>query len=911
MTAEKQELTTRKTYSERNRTQLFRPPPIDDYVPRKNVESLLGDERKHPIIVVSAPAGYGKTTQISQWIVQSGAHCAWISLDKSHNDLSVFLQSFASCLDDWSPSAADTLRKILKVPTLPPTNLIADEISVEMDGSTDELILVLDDFHEIHDSSIHRFVESLLMRMPRSLRVAIVSRRTPPIALSRLRSQNLVLDIRLQDLQFDRGSTQALVKSHTGKDVDGQLLDKLEKIAEGWPAGLRMLLLARARDTDMHTYISQFKGQVWQIQEYLIEEVLRQLPPDVAKNIGITAILGRFSSGLCETLIGSTEDSGVSGRQFIELIRNKGLFCIPLDESGEWYRYHPLFRELLLRQIRSRYSEPELHQFHSRAATWLDSEGQIEEAVQHFILAEEFERAADVVLHHRDSLTLTHQWRRLDRLLNSLPSETIENNLELLMLLSWSSGRLGRVNREIELATEVRNRIDNARQDETIDDAVNGQSYAQYSVVDYYWGNGQAAVASAEKALALLPQSYNFARAEGTMMLGPSLQMTGKAADGRRALLESLERPGSDSDQMRARTLMGCCYLSWADGDLRELKSYAMTLLELGQANDDAHAVVHACWFGGAALYQFNEMDAAEDIVKNVLAEKWWPHHPSYSYCVEIQSMIHSARGEHSAAFEIIEELIAQALESRATSHISYLHALRARLALASGDIATASDWAQEFEAGTVTAGYEFLVPALLAARILLQSEQPEGQEKVGRLLEDHQQFYESTNNKRFLIETLALRAMWCARTGNDESVEPLLRRAVTVAKPGGFVRVFVDQGPDIIPLLNRLQLDEQQLTYVGTILAGFTNNIDKQQSDKPDATQFQDNAGLAEALSKREKEVLELLAVRLTNKEIGERLFIAPETVKRHAHNIFEKLNVNSRQAARAKAIGLGLVSG
>jgi LuxR family maltose regulon positive regulatory protein len=273
-------------------------------------------------------------------------------------------------------------------------------------------------------------------------------------------------------------------------------------------------------------------------------------------------------------------------------------------------------------------------------------------------------------------------------------------------------------------------------------------------------------------------------------------------------------------------------------------------------------------------------------------------------------SMIHSARGGYVAGLAVIEDLIAQSLESRATSQIPNIHALRAQLALASGDTATATDWAQEFELGTITAGYEILVPALLAARILLNSEQPEAQAKVEAILQEHQSFYESTNNKRFLIETLALRAMQCAATGDDKSAEPLLRRAVTMAKPGGFVRVFVDLGPDIIPLLNRLQLDEQQLKYVGTILAGFQGEVEEKQSDKPVGARIQDTAGLSEALSKREKEVLDLLALRLTNKEIGARLFIAPETVKRHAHNIFEKLNVSSRQAARAKAIGLGLVS-
>ena len=903
-------MTDLKDVSLMRRTKLFRPPAADDYVHRENLESLLEDGRKHPIVVVTAPAGYGKTTQISHWVGQTSLLCAWISLEESHNDLGIFLQHLVSGIDDWSPPAADLLQRIINASELPPANQIADIISAKLDESSDELILVLDDYHEIHDASIHLFIESLLTRLPDSLRVAIISRRTPPIALSRLRSRDLVIDIRLQDLQFDRSAIQGLVKSQTGLDIDAHLLDKLQEITEGWPAGLRMLLLARAGDMDIRTYLTQFKGQVWQIQEYLVEEVLRQLPPNIARHIGITAILGRFTSGLCETLIDSAEDAGVSGKQLVELIRAKGLFCVPLDEGGEWYRYHHLFREILLRQVHTRYSESELRQIHTRAATWLDSEGEIEDAIQHYLLAENPGLAVGAVLRHKEHLIHEHQWRRLDRLIGLLPAESVDQNMELLTLLSWTSGRMGRVSKEIELTHVVRERIEKEKQVGTVDDVVIGQNCAQCANMHYYWGDGEAALAAAKMALDLLPLSNIFARAEATMLQGVSLQMLGNAAAGRSVLLDSLERSGSESGLFQARILIGCCYLSWANGNLRDLQNYATTLLELGRAQNDAHAVVHACWFSGAALYQLNNLDGAIDVVRNIVEQKWWPHQPSYSYCVEIMSMIHSARGEYGSAIEMIEALISQSLESRTTSHIDYLHALHARLALESGDHATASHWAFDFEAGPITAAYEFLVPALGAAKILLESDLTEAQGKAEAILEEHQRFYESTNNTRFLIETLALRAIQCGRIRNEDSAEQLLQRAVSLAEPSGFVRVFVDLGPAIIPLLNRLEVSENHLGYVGTVLAGFKGEAGGQASDQSAGGSLHESAGLVEALSKREKEVLELLARRLTNKEIGERLFIAPETVKRHAHNIFEKLNVSDRRAARAKAIGLGLVS-
>jgi len=862
------------------------------------------------IIIVSAPAGYGKSTLISHWVAQANANCAWLSLDNSDSDLGAFLRHLCSGISNWSPSAADFLQKILNAPELPSPNRVADMISAKIDASSDELILVLDDYHEVHDASIHLFVESLLMHMPESLRVAIVSRRTPRLALSRLRSRGLVLDIRLQDLQFDRSAIQVLVKNQAGLVVDAQLLDKLQEVTEGWPAGLRMLLLACAKDKDMRAYLMQLKGQVWQIQEYLVEEVLRQLPPIVAEHIGITAILDRFSSGLCESLIESTEDAGVSGKQLVELIRNRGLFCIPLDESGEWYRYHHLFRELLLRQLRSRHSEGEIRQLHSRAAKWLDNEGQIEDAIRHFLLAESLELAVAVIVRHKDRLMFEQQWHRLDHLISLLPTDTVEDSLDLLVLASWVAGRMGRVSQEFEFAQIAQEKIDIERRAGTVDDVLYGQNCAQCSMVPWFNGDGQAALAAADKALEYLPLSHTFARAEATMMRAVYMQMAGDAAAGQNALLDAIEKPGSEVGHFRARMLIGSCYLNWANGGLRELQHYATNLLELGRSESDDHAIVHGCWYSGAALYHLNDLGAAAEVVARVIKEESWPHQQSYSNCVQIMSLIHAARGEYSQALELSESLVSQHLKWRFTFHLADVHALQAELAHAHNDDVTAFQWANNFRSEHVTAGYNFSVAALLAARILLRSEKLDAQEKAAAILKEHQSFYESSNNIRFLIETLALRATLCDKIGDEDTADQLLGRAVSLAEPGGFVRLFVDLGPGIIPLLNRLELNEQQLKYVGTILAGFERDDDKKKSDKSAGGPLTESASYLESLSKREREVLELLAQRLTNKEIGKRLFIAPETVKRHAHNIFDKLNVSDRRAARAKAIGLGFVS-
>ena len=394
------------------------------------------------------------------------------------------------------------------------------------------------------------------------------------------------------------------------------------------------------------------------------------------------------------------------------------------------------------------------------------------------------------------------------------------------------------------------------------------------------------------------------------MLESMSLQILGDAATGRQKLYQLFEQSSVESARIRSRILIGLGYVNWMNGDLHEMQQDAKQLLKLGQSARYSYSIVHACWFMGAALYQLNDLDAAADVVQIITASKWWSHQRSYSNCIQIMSFIHAARGEHLQALELSEKLIDESMESSSTYFLSEARALQAELAHLHGDDSAATRWALEFEPGPPVIGWGFTVPALMAAKILRSSGAKDAQQKAVSILGEHESFYESTNNTRFLIETLTLRATLYASLGDEDTADQLLGRAVVLAQPGGFVRVFVDLGPGIVPLLNRLELNEQQLEYVGTILAGFQLDGDKQQSNKAAGASLQEPAGLSESLSKRETEVLQLLARRLTNKEIGERLFIAPETVKRHAHNIFEKLNVSSRAAARAKAIGLGLVS-
>jgi len=888
------------------RTRLFRPPVTDDYVRRESLEHALEEGRKYPIVLVSAPAGYGKSTQLSHWIGGTETPYVWISLEGIHNDLGTFLQYLEVGVSDWSPETAKMLRMISEAAELPAADHIADAVTDSMAGATGELILVLDDYHNIRNEEVHQFVSALLTHMPDSLRVAIGTRRTPPIALSRLRSRNLVLDIRLQKLQFDDKAMLAIVKKCAGEELDPTTLEKLKQVTEGWPAGVQMLLLALADNDDVPAFLEKFEGNVWQIQEYLVEEVLRQLPPNVARRIGTTAILGRFSAELCEAMFDSEDDGGVTGQELVDLIRSRGLFCIPLDERGEWFRYHHLFHDLLLRQVQSELNELDIRALHARAANWFDREGRMEEAIPHCLKSDNPNSAADVILRHKDDMIFKQQWRHIDRALNRLPSEMIGNSVELLILQSSTCTRMGRLSQALDTAQRAHQVFDERSDSESIPDQVVGQLNALHATIDYHLADGHSSLKRAEKALELLSPNSWFERGEATMLRGVAQQMLGDANLGRSHLLKALEQSGSEVEIFKARILMGLCYLNWPDAQLNELQHYATTLLELGRKHKDGQAIVHASWFSAAAYYQQSKLDAATDVLMPVITQKWWPHQRSYLNCVQIMCAIHTTHGQYDEALRLSEQVVKQCLETRATYHLPELHAVQAQLAIARGDEVTGINWALRHDTGPLVAAWGVNVVSLSAAKILLLSDEQDAQSKAKTILDGHQVLFERINNIRFLIETLALQGILHAKSGDEDEACQLLARAVNLAEPGGFVRLFVDLGPAIVPLLNRLELSEQQLQYVGRILAGFQHDAGSQSSNNARHTAV----GLLEPLSKRENEVLELLARRLTNKEIGEQLFISPSTVKQHAHNVFAKLNVSSRREARAKAIGLGIVS-
>jgi LuxR family maltose regulon positive regulatory protein len=419
------------------RTKLHRPPVGADFVCRKALHARLDEGRRLPLSLVSAPAGYGKSTVISHWLETCGYPSAWLSLDETDSDLRVFVSYVVAAVQAVASTACQETLTQLQADELPLTERLASLLSNDLDAVGEPFILALDDYHRIRDPSVHELVNRLLEHPPRDLHLTIMSRRDPPLSLGKFRAGHRMAEIRVQDLQFTETETAAFLKRAVGRSVGSSALKHLQEKTEGWPVALRLAALALQHQSDADEFLRGFGGDSRQLQEYLVAEILAYQSPDTCDCMCRTSILDRFCAPLCQSLCDikhGSEKRPLRDRTADQAFLGTGLLCIPLDDRQEWYRYHHLFQELLQRHLEEHRSPREIATLHERAAHWFEEQGLLDEAVGHALKGNDPAEAGSLIGRHRNEILSEEQWHRLNQWLRWLPPGTGEENPELLIL---------------------------------------------------------------------------------------------------------------------------------------------------------------------------------------------------------------------------------------------------------------------------------------------------------------------------------------------------------------------------------------------------------------------------------------------------------------------------------------------
>jgi LuxR family maltose regulon positive regulatory protein len=910
-------------------TKLYIPSTRPEIVPRPQLIEQLNHGLYRKLTLISAPAGFGKTTLISEWVErlssadqkgsQAGYKIGWLSIDKGDNDRVQFLAYIIAALnqiDRLEPSFGLAAMSMLSSQQPPPNETILNSLINEIDAIPVKIILVLDDYHLIETQSIHDALSYLIEHLPPHVHLVIVSREDPPLPLARLRAIDQLTDLRATDLRFTSSEASEFLNSVMGLDLSAEDIAALETRTEGWIAGLQLAAISLQGKEDTTKLIRSFSGSHRLVLDYLIEEVLDQQPESVQTFLLQTAILEHLTGSLCDALT-CQEDGQIT----LEMLEHSNLFIVPLDNERHWYRYHHLFAELLRQRLRQ--SQPEQEsKLHSLASVWFEKNSFVDEAIDHALRAEDFERAAHLIEEQADVIWEGGEHTKLRRWLVGLPVELVFSKPQLCIFHAWnlfSSGQQDAAERSLQAAEQALDTSAN-RAAETLpieQDQLSGSDIMKLegrvaairAFLASHRGDVQGINRYSRQAIEFLPEEDLAWRSTATVALGDAYSFIGEMEAAYQVRLEALEASKAAGNiYMILISSMKLAVTMRQQGRLERVIEICQQQLQLANNSGLSQTVVVgwllAIW--GEVLAELNDLDGAMHQAKKgtELTERGrdvamigWSN-----LCL---MRVLFSRGKLAAAEVIIKKMENIAREYYVPPWITNLMAAwQARIWLAEDKLETASQWVGERGLGADgDPKYLHEMEYIVLARILIAQRQlDEATTLLQRLLEAT----EAGGRTSRAIEISMLQALG-AQAGSDTTrAMAALERALTLAKPGGFIRIFVDEGPPMARLLYEALTRGIAPDYTRRLLAAFP--IAEPEQTDPSKSQVPESE-LVEPLSERELEVLQLIAEGLTNPEIATRLYLSLNTVKVHSRNIYGKLGVNNRTQAGARARALGIL--
>ncbi|HRD90782.1 MAG TPA: LuxR C-terminal-related transcriptional regulator [Accumulibacter sp.] len=877
------------------RSKLQRPRVVADFVARDELQRRLEGARTVPLTVVAAPLGYGKTSLVAHWLEGDVGRAAWLSLDAGDSEPQAFIRCLVAAVRSALPEACSETLACFAADRLPPLAVIATLLGNELDDLAEPLLLVLDDLHCIDNRNTYRLLDRLLLRPPRNLHLVLIGRGDPPLSLGALRVRGALNEIGVRDLQFSRQQAAQIIERAAGSEVGTAAMARLHERSGGWPAGVRLAALTLQQRGAGADPTAGLAGGMPMVGQYFLDTLLSPQPATVRALLLRTALVDCFCASLCDALAGDAAGGQhLAGTDFMDIVRSGSVLACPVDAAGEWYRHHPLLREFLQCQLAAQLGVEAMQQVHLRAAAWFADHGRLEEAVGHELAGAGAAAAGHLLAGQRKSLLPHRQHLRLARCLRLLPADAVEADPELLSLKAWLLHRQGRLLETAAVLDRIEVLLERSGAQPQVAALVRGRLLALRGMQGYLDGSGEEAAHCAEQALACLPADCIDERVVAQSVIAGARQLAGDLAGARQSIDEALAQAPGPIARCQVPLLTARCFIDWMAADLSALNLVARQDQRVGGAPWGSDDCGLRAYFLGLVQYQRNELALAEQTLLSALAAG---QRTELSFLL---AAVCQALGQASRANAIIDSVCEHLQQQDDLHALQRAYACRAELGLRQGQLALASDWASGFDPGPLHFAYHFSsAPHLTLAKVWIAEGSSESREQAARLLQLLERELAARHNIRFLIEVLALQSLLQHGLGDEAAAVDLLGRAVALAQPGGFVRLFVDLGQPLLSPLRRLKLDRSDSRYLGQILAAFNDDwlaCSGRQEPRAD-------------LTRRELKILKLLAVRLSNVEISEELCISRATVKRHTQNIYRKLRASSRREAVVRARTLNIL--
>ena len=896
-------------------TKFFIPAVREVLVPRARLIARLNQGLHGKLTLISAPAGFGKTTLVSEWLAETNMHsarsAAWLSLDEADNNPARFLTYLIAALQTIVPNIGEEMLTALQSPQSPPAETVLMSLLNEITAMPNKLVVVLDDYHLVAARPVDEVLSFMLEHLPAQLHLVITTREDPNLPLARLRARHQLNELRATDLRFTTAEAAEFLNQIMALSLSEGEVAALEARTEGWIAGLQLAALSMQGNQDISGFIQSFTGAHQFVLDYLLEEVLQRQPENIQRFLLQTSILNRLCGPLCDAVLG---DTAASSQKTLEYLHHSNLFITALDHERRWYRYHQLFGDLLRQRLGQNLPNEDVAEYHLRASEWYEKNGDIYEAFQHAIAAPDFSRAAGIAEMAWQGMHESFQNAAWLGWVDKLPEELIRLRPVLCTQMAWSLMDAGDVDASESRLQDAEHLLDGPPEKIVfIEDAQFRSLRARIAFARAYnalaVGNGTDALEYAEQALQLTPDENGYFRAQTKAILTGAHWANGKLDTAYRSMSEWMHNAQKAGNIMFAiASAHGAAEILISQGRLQEAvrtyEHFVQLALTAGQQAQSFTAHHH---LGLAMLYleMGNDEKSAQHFQKGLKLGLHctlpdWPYHK----CT-VQARWKEYERDLNAAVELLDE--ARRVYIRTLIPDTHpVEAWKARVYLKQGRLSHAQDWAQELGL-TVDDDLSYVreFEHLTLARVLIaayQSNRVEGDVRDAlHLLERLLKAAEEGKRTGSMIEVSILQALAHHARGNKAQALASLKRGLTLAEPEGYVRIFVDEGQVMTELLTGMSEVEGSKEYIRKLLSAFGK-----QSDAHLPTPSQP---LIDPLSDRELEVLRLVAHGLSNDEISKRLFLSVSTVKGHNLRIFGKLQVKSRTEAVARARELGLL--
>lgn len=902
-------------------TKLYIPLPRPEVVLRPHLIERMNQGLHRKLTLVSAPAGFGKTTLLAEWVEnvrtleRSNVRTlfAWLSLNEEDKDPTRFLIYLVAALQTVAPNLGAGVLAALQSPQQPPTEAILISLLNEITALPDDFILILDDYHTVDSKTVDSALTFLLEHLPPQWHLVIATREDPLLPLARYRARGQLTELRLADLRFSPAEAAEFLNQAMGLNLSAEDIVALETRTEGWIAGLQLAAISMKGHQDTSNFVQSFTGSHRFVMDYLVEEVLRQQPENVQDFLLSTSILDRLCGALCDAVLLSPS---ASGQETLEYLERANLFITPLDNERRWYRYHQLFAELLRNRLNHIHPD-QIIQLHRRASNWYAGKDLPNEAVTHALAIQDWSRAAEIIERFSDQWPMRGEICTLLGWLESFPAQIRFERTGLGLVYAWALY----MSHQVDRADQFLNQLMPFVQTTT---PLVGEVFAIRVMIAAYRYDLPAVIDLAQQALTMVPPEEASPRSRILLSLGfVYYEIGGDVAAARDAFREAFELgkalTHSSAVGNAPLPLTALAYLSeieWLQGNLRDASRTYEQALELAEQWGGQPSIALSLVQRGRAglFYEWNDLDeAAAALQESIRIGELWKSPYLLVHPYGLSAMVLQARGQMDDARAMI--LLAEqiTLDSPSTPpDLGTLAPYQIALWITQNDFQAITQWEQDHDTewrsriGRVRDNLAIVLAHTYIARYYrhhANSALSQARALIEPLLEKAQasglMFYAT----RFLI----LDALVLYAQGETSSAITTLKRALALAEPENYIRSFLDLGKPMEEFL-REALESQSLSephlaaYVNRLLSQF--NIDDRTKKRQPVTD-----ALIEPLAERELKILQLIAQGLSNREISERLFLALSTVKGYNRIIFDKLQVQRRTEAVARARQLGLL--